>query len=289
MKPPRKPFLPLLRAGLALAVAFPSAPVHAAPTTDKAVLVDRLCTLISVSAERHGLPETYLARLIWKESRFDINAVSPVGAEGVAQFMPGTARLRGLENPFDPDQAIPASAAYLAEMRANWGNLGLAAIGYNAGEGRLSRWLASGGFLPLETEDYVLSITGKPADHFANRTNEVEERPLSKTLPFDKACRELPVIAASTVAMAVKPRLPWGIQVAGNFNRTAAIRQWERVRRRFPAVLAKHDPVVSRQRTPIGRRGIFAVRIGASSRTEADRICTALRSVGGACIVSRNR
>jgi len=52
----------------------------------------------------------FFARLIWKESRFDIKAVSPAGAQGVAQFMPATAKRRGLADPFDPEQAIPASA-----------------------------------------------------------------------------------------------------------------------------------------------------------------------------------
>ena len=50
-----------------------------------------------------------------------------------------------------------------------------------------------------------------------------------------------------------------------------------------------HEAVVSRVRSPIGRRGIYAVRIGAWKRAEADQICAALRQAGGACIVLRNR
>ncbi|RUW08112.1 SPOR domain-containing protein, partial [Mesorhizobium sp. M1A.F.Ca.IN.020.06.1.1] len=65
--------------------------------------------------------------------------------------------------------------------------------------------------------------------------------------------------------------------------------QWLRVRGRFPSLLGSHDPVVSRVRTPIGRRGIYAVRIGADSRAEANGICNKLQSVGGACLVMRNR
>jgi hypothetical protein len=82
---------------------------------------------------------------------------------------------------------------------------------------------------------------------------------------------------------------PWGIQVAGNFRRSAAIRQWQRLESRFPKLLSSHEPVVSRVRTPIGRRGIYAVRIGADDRSEAGKICQSLRSIGGACIVVRNR
>jgi Transglycosylase SLT domain/SPOR domain len=263
-----------------------SEPLPAAPPS---VTIDRICTLIASSADKSGLPRDFFARLIWKESRFDHQAVSPVGAEGIAQFMPATAKIVGLADPFDIDQAIPASAAYLARLHSGFGNWGLAAAAYNGGETRVGKWLSSGGFLPLETEDYVIAVTGKSADHFAARENELEPRPLDAKLTFEEACRKLPIIAASTIAMARIARKPWGIQVAGNFRQSAASRQWERVRRAFPAILSKYRPVISRMRTPIGRRGIYAVRIGANSRAEADNVCTALRSSGGACIVTKNR
>ncbi|RWM06618.1 MAG: lytic transglycosylase domain-containing protein [Mesorhizobium sp.] len=252
-------------------------------------LIGRVCDLIETQAEQNGLPKDFFARLIWKESRFDPNAVSPVGAEGIAQFMPGTAKLRGLADPFDIQQAIPASAKYLAEMKVGYGNLGLAAAAYNAGENRVSRWLDSGGFLPMETESYVFDIMGEPVDKFSDTAYAGTIQPLDPKTGFAVACRRLPVIMARTVAMASINVKPWGVQVAGNFRRSAAIGQWLRVRGRFPALLASHDPVVSRVRTPIGRRGIYAVRIGADSRAEANGICNKLQSVGGACVVMRNR
>lgn len=255
----------------------------------KTVTVERICALIERHAERHGLPRDFLARLIWKESRFDPNAVSPKGAEGIAQFMPGTAALRGLANPFDIEQAIPASAKYLAELKNGFGNIGLAAAAYNAGEARVSRWLGSGGFLPLETEDYVLDITGRPADEFVQQAAAIAIPPLDAKKPFAEACRELPVTRAGTIPMASIHVKPWGVQVAGNFSRSAAIRQYQRVKKRFVKLLADHEPVVSRVRSARGRRGIYAVRLGADSRAEADTICRSLRSAGGACIVLRNR
>ncbi|RWD61677.1 lytic transglycosylase domain-containing protein [Mesorhizobium sp.] len=252
-------------------------------------LINRVCDLIEAQALENGLPKDFFARLIWKESRFDPNAVSPVGAEGIAQFMPGTAKMRGLANSFDIEQAIPASAKYLAEMKAGYGNLGLAAAAYNAGENRVSRWLASGGFLPMETESYVFDIMGEPVDKFSDKSYAGTVQPLDPKMSFAVACRRLPVIMSRTVAMASINVKPWGVQVAGNFRRSAAIGQWLRVKSRFPALLASHDPVVSRVRTPIGRRGIYAVRIGADSRGEANGICDKLQSVGGACVVMRNR
>src|SRR6185312_11349109 len=252
---------------LAFCVAWSSA-VQAGPSLSaRQKLIGRVCDLIAAHAEQNGLPKNFFARLIWKESRFDPNAVSPVGAEGIAQFMPGTAKMRGLANSFDISQAIPASARYLAEMKTGYGNLGLAAAAYNAGESRVSRWLGSGGFLPMETESYVFDIMGEPVDKFADRAYPGKVEPLDAKADFAVACRRLPVIMSRTVAMASINVKPWGVQVAGNFRRGAAINQWLRVRGRFPALLASHDPVVSRVRTPIGRRGIYAVRIGADSRT----------------------
>ncbi|TIS61039.1 MAG: lytic transglycosylase domain-containing protein, partial [Mesorhizobium sp.] len=104
----------LLRTALILICALiPAGQAFADPPQSRSAakrLINRVCDLIETQAEQNGLPKDFFARLIWKESRFDPNAVSPVGAEGIAQFMPGTAKLRGLADPFDIGQAIPASA-----------------------------------------------------------------------------------------------------------------------------------------------------------------------------------
>jgi hypothetical protein len=266
-----------------------SAPAFADPPKSRIMTTARICDLIDLHATRNNIPRDFFARLIWKESRFDPNAVSPVGAEGIAQFMPGTADMRGLKNAFDATEALPASAAYLSELKSGFGNLGLAAAAYNAGEGRVSRWLASGGFLPLETEEYVLDIMGEPADNFSDRAYAGTIRPLDEKRPFAAACRDMAKIYAATIAMSTIVTKPWGVQVAGNFRRSAAIRQWQRVAGRFKDLLTNADPVVSRVRTPRGRRGVYAVRIGADDRATADKVCARLRSAGGACIVLRNR
>lgn len=273
----------------AMANSEPTPRIYAPPLPPekKPATVNQICALIESNADEYGLPKNYFARLIWKESRFDHRAVSPVGAQGIAQFMPYTARERGLADPFDIEQAIPASARYLRDLKSALGNWGLAAAAYNAGPTRVSNWKRSGGFLPLETEDYVLDITGTPADDFA-AGKEITERPLDPKLSFTEACRRLPVIRTATIPMSrIKPK-PWGIQVAGNFRRSAAVNQWNRLRKQFFSVLSGHSPVISRVRTPIGRRGIYAVRIGADSRQQANDICSKLRTAGGACIVLRN-
>jgi transglycosylase-like protein with SLT domain len=97
-----------------------------------------LCLIIESAAKANDLPLEFLARVIWQESRFQSDAVGPVTshggrAQGIAQFMPETARERGLLDPFDPVQALPKAAEFLNELRNQFGNLGLAAAAYNAG------------------------------------------------------------------------------------------------------------------------------------------------------------
>jgi hypothetical protein len=106
----------------------------------------------------------FFIRLLDQESNFRPHAISTAGALGMAQFMPETAADRGLDNPFDPLQAIPASARLLRDLSQKFGNLGLAAAAYNAGPRRVEDWLASKAKLPQETQNYVKTITGWPAE-----------------------------------------------------------------------------------------------------------------------------
>src|SRR5450432_1650589 len=71
---------------------------------------EEVCDTLEESAQSNNLPLPFFIRLLFQESRFQPEAVSAAGAEGVAQFMRETSADRGLENPFDPVQAIPASA-----------------------------------------------------------------------------------------------------------------------------------------------------------------------------------
>jgi Transglycosylase SLT domain len=119
------------------------------------------------AATAHTLPVGYFLRLIRQESGFNPNSVSRAGAQGIAQFMPGTAFDRGLRDPFDPAEALPKSAELLHELRDHFGNLGLAAAAYNAGSERVHRWLAGKSQLPQETIDYVRVITGHEAVEWA--------------------------------------------------------------------------------------------------------------------------
>lgn len=117
--------------------------------------------IVREAAQAQGLPADFLDRVLWRESMYFPLAQSRVGAQGIAQFMPGTANDRGLADPYDPKIAIPAAAAYLHALKRQFGSLSLAAAAYNAGPGTVSRWLAGQIELPRETLAYVQSVTGE--------------------------------------------------------------------------------------------------------------------------------
>ena len=92
------------------------------------------------------------------------DATSRAGAEGVAQFMPRTAAERGLADPRDAAPSIAEAARLLADLNVRFGNRGLAAAAYNAGPGRVARWLRRQSDLPAETRLYVAAVTGRPVE-----------------------------------------------------------------------------------------------------------------------------
>lgn len=123
------------------------------------------CRIIEKAAQVNLLPVGLLTRLLWTESHFQADAVSPKGAIGVAQFMPRTADERGLLDPSDPTKAIPEAARFLAELNDRFENTGLAIAAYNAGSKRVSDWLTNTKTLPTETQNFVLAVTGhSPAE-----------------------------------------------------------------------------------------------------------------------------
>ncbi len=145
----------------------------------------------ATSAHDNDLPIPFFANLIWQESRLRDDAVSPKGAVGIAQFMPKVATENGLDNPFDPLQAIPASARFLRELRLQFGNLGFVAAAYNAGARRVAEWLERRGELPRETRTYVVRVTGLSVDAWRSMAVDNDALTFVQRLP----CRSLPAFA----------------------------------------------------------------------------------------------
>ncbi len=270
-------------------VAFASA----ARAQESETIDQALCRMIEAAATKHRMPVDFFTRLIWQESSFRPGASSRAGAQGVAQFMPGTAAERGLADPFDPEQAIPKSAELLDELRARFGNLGLAAAAYNGGPARVEAWLAGRGGLPGETREYVSIITGRAADDWAGaaRAEPAPEQP-SRCLVLVAGFRRgggRRVIEAWHGPIEESPISPWGVQVAGNFSKAVALAQYGRARARHASLLGDLAPMVigTRMRSR-GTRAFYRVRIPAATREAASDICGKLRRQGGACVVLRS-
>jgi soluble lytic murein transglycosylase-like protein len=124
----------------------------------RATYIRDVCRTIEDVARANALDANFFARLLWKESLFDAAAVSPAGAEGIAQFMPGTAAAIGLADPFDPEAAIDAQAHLMRDLLGRFGSVPLALAAYNAGAGAV----AGCGCIPPfpETRAYVSRILG---------------------------------------------------------------------------------------------------------------------------------
>jgi hypothetical protein len=198
-------------------------------------------------------------------------AVSRAGAQGVAQFMPATARWRGLADPFDPLEAIAQSAKLLRDLRREFGNLGLAAAAYNAGPGRVRDWLAGRGGLPRETSAYVRLVTGQSAEQWrGGKADPVEMH------------------VANTVQVAIKPPDPWGVQLVGSSSDATALAAYRRLQEKYASILAGLEPRVVHHGLARGSMGWARVRVGAESRTSAEKLCANLRAAGASCEVQRN-
>ena len=249
-----------------------------------------ICTALAHFAGENDLPPDFFARLIWKESRFRPDAVSPKGAEGIAQFIPSTARLRGLSNSFDALEALQKSAEYLDALRDRFGNIGLAAAAYNAGESGLQAFLENGS-LPQETRNYVLDITAHAAEDWRDNPPAAIDLRLDGQKSFEDACITL-ADTRRLKALEFKAEgvwAPWGAQLAGHFQKAVAIRLFLSTVRSLPAPLNKEKPLIQKERNrAFGTRLRYTARIGRQTRQKAEAVCVQVRKTGGACIVFKN-
>ena len=278
--------------------AAPDAGAQAAPNATPAAnpapashppTPDDICRALEQDAAENELPVEFFARVIWQESRFNARAVSNKGAQGIAQFMPATADYRGLVDPFDPIEALANSARYLRDLKARFGNLGLAAAAYNAGPGRVSAWLSNHRPLPGETRNYVAIITGWTADEWASanppKTSET-------TIPQGVPCTRLAnlILAPKEQAQRMAAYVPrWGMQLTANWSESKAWATYRMIQKQYTALIGDREPIVIKSRgIGLGFAMRYNIRIADDDRAYLEKFCQKLIAAGGACVVLRN-
>jgi len=246
---------------------------------------DTICGALAAAAAQNDLPRDFFVRLIWQESRFDPAAVSRAGAQGVAQFMPGTAIWRGLSNPFDPLEAIAESAKLLRDLRRDFGNLGLAAAAYNAGPARVRDWLAGRRALPGETRAYVRIVTGHPPEKWVGASAPIEMQS-EKPVP----CPEIAALVVRAAAPASKPAPVWGVELVGGPTDEAALAAYRRYEQKYASILAGRETYIVHHGLGRGSMGWAHVHVAADDRSSAQKLCADLRGAGVSyCEVQRAR
>jgi hypothetical protein len=246
-----------------------------------------LCEALATAATTNDLPVDFFTRLIWQESHFKPDVISRKGAQGIAQFMPTTARLSGLENPFNPLEAIAKSGELLRGLRHEFGNLGLAAAAYNAGPTRVHDWLGGRRPLPQETRAYVRFVTGRSVEEWAGGQTNTVEMASVEVVPCNLPATAL--IQPKPDASPPKPETikPWGVEVVGGPTPAKALARYREWQPKYASIVADREPHVV-IRGIIGEMGAARVRVGEDTRVGAKKLCAALQAAGTYCDVLRN-
>jgi len=259
------------------------------PASNTPPTADDICRALEQDAAENQLPVEFFARVIWQESRFNAQAVSRKGAEGIAQFMPATADYRGLSDPFDPIEALKNSASYLHDLEQKFGNLGLAAAAYNAGPGRVAAFLGNNRPLPDETRNYVAIITGWTADEWASPS---PPKTAETTIPQGVPCTRLAnlILAPKAEARRMAAYVPrWGAQLTANWSESKAWAIYRTIQKNYASLIGDREPIVVRSRgIGLGSALRYNIRIADDDRRYLEKFCNKLIVAGGACVVLRN-
>ncbi|WP_227431260.1 lytic transglycosylase domain-containing protein [Psychrobacter sp. I-STPA6b] len=146
---------------------------------------------IRASAARHGVDPALIKAMMHTESAFNPNARSPVGAQGLMQLMPATARRFSVSNPWNPAENIEGAAKYIAWLTRRFnGNIEHVVAGYNAGEGNVDKYR---GIPPFrETQDYVKRVLGR-----YNNIYRLEFNAAATNTPSQNSTRSAHILPAS--------------------------------------------------------------------------------------------
>ena len=206
--------------------------------------------------------------------------------------MPGTAAARGLVDPRDPIAALPKAAELLRDLRAEFGNLGLAAAAYDAGPRRVHDWLAGFPGPAGKVPDYVAAITGRSVEAWKGVNDIAPPPPPNGCVSYGRysnAIRPGRFVAALEEHVAAGASRPWGAELAAGFSRERVLAAYAALETRERAALVGADAIIVHGRfRSRGTRDFYQVRIGADTRRGAEDVCRRLERAGAACLVLRN-
>jgi hypothetical protein len=137
----------------------------------------------------------------------------------------------------------------------------------------------------VETRSYVFTITGRTVEDWAAHRQQGTAPPEATDA---KSCVEVTVSLGSEDHPESAPLAPWGVQLSGNFSKAIALASFSRMQQRFATLLADKQPMIlGRVLRSRGTRPFYRVLLPAATRAEADRLCQAIVTKGGACVALR--
>ena len=185
--------------------------------------------IIQEAAALHGVDADLVKAVIQTESRFDPRAQSGVGAKGLMQLMPRTAKAVGIEDPFNPRQNIFGGVKYLSQMMERYnGNTALALAAYNAGPGNVRRYRGVPPF--RETRGYVSKIAKLVADSDAAFSVPTYRAPVKKAKVSSRAKRRAATVKKASMTSRAKARKAKVTRVSATKKKATAKRATSRAR-----------------------------------------------------------
>jgi hypothetical protein len=176
-------------------------------------------------------------------------------------------------------------------LRTQFGNLGLAAAAYNAGEQRVIDWQAGNGGMPEETRDYVQFVTGQSIEDWKVKDANFTVPAIGKESSFAANCVALAMRTGQLAGTHMRSagRQPWGALLAVGFSESRTVSMFQRLKLRFPQIIANRDPLILRKKNlSRGTRKMVFVMLGEKSAAAANEMCGKLQAAGAPCIVQKN-
>ena len=250
---------------------------------------DDICRALEQSAAENALPVEFFARVIWQESRFDAQAVSPKGAAGIAQFMPATASWHGLADPFDPVRRCGIRLLIYENYSTDLATLDLQqrrTMQVQAESAPGSQAIVA---LPAETRNYVALVTGWTADEWASSSPPEKAE---TTIPQGVPCTRLAnlILAPKQERQRIAAYIPrWGVPLAAHLSESTAWAIYRDRLKRFGSAhrgSRTHRP--TQGNTGYGHAKRYIITLADDDRRPLDKLCRKLIAADATCDVLRN-